>query len=174
MLERLYGKDGDYLKMYRIDNKWTFASRKDTPVVEGNLKPDAVVIVARDKDGRLLVIREKRPVVGSYIWALPAGLVDKGESVYQAAEREVMEETGMKLMFRPNVDVVYLNSFACPGMTDEQVALITGEVEGELSNDKQEENEDITPYLMHPEDMARARLYDPSTPMSLWLALVLA
>lgn len=173
ILERLNSGDQKYLKLYKLDDKWVFASRKSDPLVSGNYKPDAVVIVARDRWGRLLVVKEHRPVVGEYIWGLPAGLIDISEDVTTAAAREVFEETGLTLMFRPGIDQVYTKTYSSPGMTDENVAIVTGLVIGEISDKYQEENEDITAYLMSADDMARAGFDKSETPMSMWLAFLL-
>lgn len=169
--KRLYGTDTSYLKLYELPNGYQFVSRKNKPVVEGNNKPDAVVVIARDDNGRLLVIRERRPVVGDYIWALPAGLVDEGETAFQAAAREIKEETGLTLLFRPHTDSWFDNTFSSPGLTDEKLTVITGTVSGKLSQDNLMGDEDITPYLLGPDDMQRLRLDHPQTKMSIWLAL---
>ncbi|GEM45431.1 NUDIX hydrolase N-terminal domain-containing protein [Deinococcus cellulosilyticus] len=49
---------------------------------------DAVVI----QDGKLLLIRRK----DTGLWALPGGTIDVGESVSEAAVRELFEETGLR------------------------------------------------------------------------------
>lgn len=46
------------------------------------------------RDGRLLVVqRGKAPAEG--VWALPGGSVELGETMAEAVEREVLEETGV-------------------------------------------------------------------------------
>jgi 8-oxo-dGTP diphosphatase len=50
--------------------------------------------VVHDEIGRLLVIRRGHdPHRGS--WSLPGGRIEPGESVTEAVEREVLEETGL-------------------------------------------------------------------------------
>ena len=51
------------------------------------------VIVEAGKD-RLVLIRRKNPPPG---WALPGGFVDAGETVEQAAVRETLEETSLRV-----------------------------------------------------------------------------
>ncbi len=45
------------------------------------------------RDGKVLLVQEKQPKVYGK-WNLPAGRVDVGETIEQAAVREVLEETG--------------------------------------------------------------------------------
>ncbi len=55
-----------------------------------------VVIVARNADGALLLIRQFRYPTARQFWEFPAGLIDAGESLEDAAQRELGEETGLK------------------------------------------------------------------------------
>ena len=52
------------------------------------------VIVVRD--GRVLLVRRGREP-GRGMWALPGGMVDLGETMRQAAAREALEETGLRV-----------------------------------------------------------------------------
>ncbi|HVY10685.1 MAG TPA: NUDIX hydrolase [Mycobacteriales bacterium] len=52
--------------------------------------------VVRDDAGRLLLVRRGRPPArGS--WSIPGGKVEPGESHADAAAREVLEETGLRV-----------------------------------------------------------------------------
>ena len=56
----------------------------------------AVVVLVEDRRGRLLYMqRDHEPQNGA--WAWPAGFVDAGEDVREAARREVREETGIEI-----------------------------------------------------------------------------
>ena len=55
---------------------------------------DFAVIVALDTQGRLLLVRQFRPVVGCFTLELPAGHVESGETPEEAARKELCEETG--------------------------------------------------------------------------------
>ena len=48
---------------------------------------------------KLLVVREKDRGMGLISWKLPGGLVDLHEELSEAAEREVLEETGVRASF---------------------------------------------------------------------------
>jgi ADP-ribose pyrophosphatase len=55
---------------------------------------DFVVVVASTATGDVVVESLYRHGVGSVTWSLPAGFVDRGENPFDAARRELMEETG--------------------------------------------------------------------------------
>lgn len=55
----------------------------------------AVGAVVIHQDKVLLVLRGQAPAKG--LWAIPGGSVELGESLQIAAEREVMEETGLQV-----------------------------------------------------------------------------
>ncbi|MCF6745271.1 NUDIX domain-containing protein [Blastococcus sp. KM273128] len=52
--------------------------------------------VVHDRDRRLLLVR-RRNDPGRGLWSLPGGRVEPGETVAGAVEREVREETGLRV-----------------------------------------------------------------------------
>lgn len=48
------------------------------------------------RDGRVLLVRRGRPPAND-VWAIPGGRLELGETLQQAAEREVFEETGVTI-----------------------------------------------------------------------------
>ncbi len=54
----------------------------------------AVMVVAVDSGGRLLLVREYGAGIGEYYLSFPKGALQPEESVLDAANRELMEETG--------------------------------------------------------------------------------
>jgi ADP-ribose pyrophosphatase YjhB (NUDIX family) len=67
-------------------------------------KVAAAVLIERG-DEILLVRRAVDPQRGK--WTLPAGFIDAGEDPQQAAERECLEETGLKVHITGLLDVLY-------------------------------------------------------------------
>ena len=88
--------------------------------------------------------REQEKEKNKYIYELPAGLIDEGETSEQTAIREMKEETG--LTFEPFTD--YDDCLKRPftqnqGMSDECDTAVFGFATGEPSNSGNEASEDI-------------------------------
>lgn len=56
--------------------------------------PGAALIVPFLTKNKIIMLRQLRPVIGSYIYELPAGTLDKNEAPASCARREIVEETG--------------------------------------------------------------------------------
>jgi ADP-ribose pyrophosphatase len=56
----------------------------------------SAVVMAVDDKKRILLVRQYRLPAERYLWELPAGRLDTGETPLQAARRELAEETGFK------------------------------------------------------------------------------
>jgi ADP-ribose pyrophosphatase len=56
----------------------------------------SAVMMPVDAKKRVLLVRQYRLPADRYLWELPAGKIDDGESALQAAKRELVEETGLQ------------------------------------------------------------------------------
>ena len=59
-------------------------------------RPFLAVSAAIVRDGHVLVVRRARPPANG-LFSLPGGVVEAGETLHQALQREVMEETGITI-----------------------------------------------------------------------------
>ncbi|MGQ0467047.1 MAG: NUDIX hydrolase [Sporichthyaceae bacterium] len=66
--------------------------------------------VVHDDAHRLLVIRRANPP-GAGLWSIPGGRVEPGESDVEAVDREVLEETGLRVMVG-----MFVGSVVLPGL----------------------------------------------------------
>jgi ADP-ribose pyrophosphatase len=71
-----------------------FYESMNTPSTQYPQTPRVAVGAVVSKDGAVLLVRRgKAPSHGK--WAIPGGSVELGETLQQAAEREIFEETGL-------------------------------------------------------------------------------
>jgi ADP-ribose pyrophosphatase len=56
----------------------------------------SAVMMAVDDRSRVLLVRQYRLPARAYLWELPAGKIDDGETPLRAAKRELIEETGYR------------------------------------------------------------------------------
>jgi ADP-ribose pyrophosphatase len=61
-----------------------------------DLHGKSVIVLPITKDNQIVLVRQYRPGPDEILTELPAGRVEKGEDVLEAAERELLEETGYK------------------------------------------------------------------------------
>lgn len=92
---------------------------------------DAVVMVIRDeKDEHMLLIHEYRMELGRWIYGLPGGLIEPGESAADCAARELLEETGLEIY---EIQHIYPSAACTVGIGDEQTVCVFARARGELS-----------------------------------------
>jgi len=85
---------------------------------------------------RVLLERQYRHAANAYLWELPAGRIDPGESELHAAKRELIEETGYRADHWHRI----LKFYASPGFMAEtmSVYLALGLREGEAEPEEDE------------------------------------
>jgi ADP-ribose pyrophosphatase len=80
--------------------------------------PVAYVLPLLDA-GRVVLLRQYRPIVGAELWELPAGTIEVDESPETCARRELREEAGYEAgRLEPLGEAL-----ADPGLTDERIFL---------------------------------------------------
>jgi len=155
--------DAEWLRLFRLyyrtksrmERSWVMATRLAAPrCATGQFeKPDAVVIAAYHVDrSQIVVTREYRVALGDYEYGFPAGLVDEGESVAEAARRELKEETGLEtLRFLRQSPPLYSTA----GITDESMAMVYVECNGQPSTEANHDSELIEVLFASPSETAR-------------------
>ena len=148
--------DNRFLNMYELEvahrdgktSPYYMASRKEDPAkikaVTKDNNPNGVImygIYGEQKD-KVVLVRQYRYPIGSYVYEFPAGLVEPGENLIEAGVREMYEETG--LTFSPVEAGCYMKPFfTTVGMTDESCGTVFGYCSGQPTNSHQESSEDI-------------------------------
>ena len=109
------------------------AAAEEAAGTSGKRTADAVSIVPITRDGNLVLIREFRYPLNSWVVGLPAGLVEPGESYADAVDRELREETGYRLRSdipKPAaIDPLPQSGRSSTGMSDESVQTVFAQVE---------------------------------------------
>lgn len=150
--------DAEYENRKGTEKHWTIASRKNFDTLKSQYFQgkeeiiDAVIIAALHKESKSLVlIKQFRIPLNDYVYELPAGLLDKNESMETAVNRELKEETGLSLI-TINYEKTKNKVYASAGMTDESVAMVFCTCEGSISNKYLEDDEDIEAMLVTKEE----------------------
>jgi ADP-ribose pyrophosphatase len=107
----------------------------------------AVMMPVNDR-GHILLVHQYRLPARQFLWELPAGRVDEGETVLKAAKRELIEETG----YRAKTWKKIADFYPSPGFLAEKMTifLATGLVVGES---KPMEDERITTRWFTPREL---------------------
>jgi len=86
--------EGRFLRTVLLEYEDRNGSIREWEVVERIGVDGVVIIAAITTGGTILLIRQYRPALDSYIIELPAGLIEPGEAPSYACKRELIEETG--------------------------------------------------------------------------------
>ena len=136
---------------------------------------DAVSIVPVTRRNELVLIREFRYPLNSWVVGLPAGLVEPGESYADAVDRELREETGYRLRSdipKPAaIDPLPQSGRSSTGMSDESVLTVFAQVEKD-EEQHTERGELIEVFTLHLRDVQRF-LKQNQLPLGTRLQLVL-
>ncbi len=107
-----------WINLFKMDDGFMLASRNETP------DPSKIGVVAAmiDWNGKLIMVKQYRNIIGKHEIDLPAGLVDEGETPLEAAIREVKEETGLDCFHDTKNDFPQV-FYSSAGLTDENYQL---------------------------------------------------
>jgi ADP-ribose diphosphatase len=81
----------------------------------------SAVMMPIDEKRRVLLVKQYRLPARQYMWELPAGRVDEGETPLQAARRELVEETG----YRARKWAKLADFYPSPGFLAEKMTIYT-------------------------------------------------
>ncbi len=104
-MENTINEDGKWKVLsseYLIRRPWLTARRDVAQLPDGRINheyyvleyPDWVNIIAITEEGEVILERQYRHGLGNTCYELPCGVIEAGETPLQAAQRELLEETG--------------------------------------------------------------------------------
>lgn len=160
--------DNPYLNLYHINARtnagqpfdYYFASRNDEAHIKHkthSMSPEGMAIYAvlEQEPDKIVLLRQYRYPLNDYIYELPAGLIEDGETSAEAAIREMQEETGLNLaVYEGGADYCRRPFFLAQGFSDESGCIVYGMASGDVNTGGQEASEDIEVVLA---DKAKVR-----------------
>lgn len=144
--------DSKFLNLYKLDlenkvgnhKEYFIASRRTEKdlscLIKDHNKADGVMIIPITEEDEFVLLKQFRPAINDYIYEFPAGLIDEGEDVIEAATRELFEETGL---LASECEYLIKPSYTSAGMSDESIAVVKMKVHGKVSTENLEEDEEI-------------------------------
>jgi ADP-ribose pyrophosphatase len=81
--------------------------------------PGGAAVLPLHDDGSITLIRQLRPAIGGFMLEIPAGRLSPGEEPQLCAERELIEETGLKAASVTSLGILHPS----PGVFDEVIHL---------------------------------------------------
>jgi len=85
--------------------------------------PGAALIVPFLNTRKIIMVRQYRPVIGKFIYELPAGTLEEHENPAVCARREILEETGYKAARITKLGEIY----PVPGYSTEKIFIYKAE-----------------------------------------------
>ncbi|MFV0467240.1 MAG: NUDIX hydrolase [Lachnospiraceae bacterium] len=154
--------ENPFLNLYDIDARdqksnpfhYYFASRNKESQIKlrtHELAPEGIVIYAvkKGKEDKLVMVRQYRYPMDDYIYELPAGLIDGGETAAEASARELKEETGYLFSEYTEGEISLRRPFyMAQGLTDETSSTVFGWA-GKKQKRELEDSEDMEVLLVN-------------------------
>lgn len=161
--------DNRFLNLFQLD-ALTDSGRPFSYFFVSRRKADAIKLLTRDSAAegvviypilkedpeKIVMIRQYRYPLDDYLYELPAGLIDAGETPDIAAIREMKEETGLAFEVYTGGDGAYRRPFFMgAGFTDESCNAVFGYASGAISRDDMEDTESIQVLIVDKAEVAR-------------------
>ncbi len=161
--------DNRFLNLFKLDAltdkgrafDYFFVSRRkadNIKLLTKDISAEGVVIypVLKEDPEKIVMIRQYRYPLDDYLYELPAGLIDEGETPEIAAIREMKEETGLEFEVYQNGNAAYRRPFFMgAGFTDESCNAVFGYASGSISRDDMEDTESIQVLIVDKTEAAR-------------------
>lgn len=133
------------------------------------LHPGASAILALADDGQILMERQWRYPMGREYLEIPAGKIDAGESPLQTAQRELLEETGMRAQHWEPLTVIH----PAIGFSNEVIHIFLARgLSGSSEHAALDQGEQIETLWMSLDDLMdrvlAGQLPDVKTQIALW------
>jgi 8-oxo-dGTP pyrophosphatase MutT (NUDIX family) len=116
-------------------------------------RPDYVLGLVEDGRGNILIEKQYRRAVNDFVYEIPAGWIDKGESPEQAMEREMEEETGLRAKVYKKFAIYPLSGFTS---MKAYACLMKLEGDGEMKRDEDEQIESEWVSLSRLKEMVKS------------------
>lgn len=85
--------------------------------------PGAALVVPFLSKDKIILLRQLRPVIGAYLYELPAGTLKKNETALCCGRREIVEETGYRAKRFTRLGYIY----PVPGYSTEKIVIFKAE-----------------------------------------------
>lgn len=161
--------NGRLLKVYLAERKLPNGHTVKLELIQ---HPGAVLIVPFLEKGKIILIRQYRAVINSYIWELPAGTLNHKERPLVCAQRELIEEIGYRAGSLSKLGYIY----PAPGYTTEKIVIYAARKLEKVKADK-EPDEVISPKPLSVNEIKRlfasGRITDAKTICALKFAKII-
>ena len=142
-------------KVFSVDREKVVMPNGRTVTIDIVRHPKSVVLAPVPEPGKVILVRQYRHAVHAFLWELPAGSVDAGETPDAAARRECHEEIGLV----PSTVVRLSAMYPTPGYCDEEMIFfrLSGleETSEQAQVDEDEDNQVQTFELRDAREMIR-------------------